>query len=127
MMENRRLKKIDSAVISCGAFLCCCATFFWDLQITISVVAGAFLAAVNWIGFRYLIVRMMTSTNRVRFAVLVAVKTLAVFGTVFVVVLFAPINVFAFVIGLSSLVCGIFVHSVRDIFSTREPTLEEEF
>ncbi len=126
-MENRRLKKIDSDIILCGALLCCIATFFWDLQILLGTIIGALLAVANWVGFRYLIARLMTSSHRVRLGILLALKTLAIFGIVSTIVLFAQLSVLAFVIGLSSLVCGIVLHTIRDMFSNGEPTLEEEF
>ncbi len=126
-MEDRRLKKIDFVVLTWGVLLSAGASFFWDLHILLGAVIGATLAFGNWIGFRYLMQRLLSGKNRVRFAVLLAGKSFAILGIVSLLVLYAPLNMIAFVIGLSSLFLGIFTHSIRLLIAGGEAVYKEDF
>ena len=114
-MEPHHLKKIDIHVALWGVVLSLSAVFFRDYQIIFGTLLGSLLAIVNWLGFRVITQRFITGAKRGRLAILLVVKTGLMFGAVGVVVFFQPVNIIAFIIGLSSLILGITTHSVRQV------------
>lgn len=128
-MMSHRLKTIDTYILLWGALLTGTASFLWmwNLEIFAGTFIGAFLAFVNWVGFRFLMSRLLHAKNRARFAVLLGMKSIAILAVVAVVVLYVPINMLAFIVGLSSLFLGIFTHSIRLAISGGETATKEDF
>lgn len=124
---NRRLKDIDIYILLWGALLTGIASFLWNMEIFAGAFVGAFLAFANWVGFRHLMSRLLVAKNRVRIAVLLGIKSIAILGVVALVVLYVPINMLAFIAGLSSLFLGIFTHSIRLAVSGGETATKEDF
>ncbi|MCP4604910.1 MAG: hypothetical protein GY847_31045 [Proteobacteria bacterium] len=125
-METHRLNKVDAFVGTWGAVLCLFATYFWNWQILLGTFLGALFAFVNWTGFKYLMTRMVAARNQVRYGFFLAIKTVLILSIVALTVLFAPINMIAFIVGLSSLILGIFTHSIRIALLTGEAALKED-
>ncbi len=126
-MESHRLKKIDSYVLIWGIALCFFATFFRNQPIFFGVFVGAFIAFFNWVGLRYLMERVISTDNKqARYGILLAIKAFFVLGVIALIVLFVPIEMLAFLIGLSSLVLGIFTHSIRYALLGGETALKED-
>ena len=126
-MMGHRLKTIDLNILLCGTLLTGTASFLWNLEIFVGAFLGSFLAFVNWVGFRLLMSKLLTAKNRARFAILLGIKTIAILAIVAVVVLYVPINMLAFIAGLSSLFLGIFTHSIRLAISGGETATKEDF
>ena len=126
MIEHRHLKKIDSYVLGWGVTLCLLAVPFWERSIFFGMLIGAFIASVNWVGFRYLMMRIVEGRNRARYGFLLALKTVLILGAVAVVVMYIPIHTIAFVVGISSLVLGIFTYSLLFALSSNESALKED-
>lgn len=124
---GHRLKTIDYHILLWGALLTGASYFVWDLKIFAGAFIGSLLAVVNWVGFRYLMSKLLHAKNRARFAVLLGGKSIAILGIVALVVLYVPINMLAFIAGLSSLFLGIFTHSIRLAVSGGETATKEDF
>ena len=114
-MDNRQLMKIDFSIAAFGAVAVCVSVFFWDLPIFLGTFLGALMAFLNWKSFRYIMRRLTTSKKHGRVALILGAKTLAVLGSVALIVMFVPIDPVAFIIGLSTLFLGIvtlsFIHT----------------
>ena len=123
---NDDLKKIDFYVAAIGALTTCLAGFFWNAHIFLGALAGSVLAILNWIGFRYLVSRLIEGRNRTRAGLLLALKFLAILAAVSVVLLTVPINVIAFIMGISSLFLGIVTHAVCQALRPDSAALEED-
>lgn len=125
-MNHRLLAKIDLYVIGWGVAIAVGAALFRDLEIFVGALAGAALAAANWLGFRHAGLRFAATGAKVRFGVFLAVKTLVVFAAVALVILSKVVSPLAFMLGLSSLVLGIITRSAIAAFKEGEAALEEE-
>ncbi len=127
-MDRHHLKKIDLYVILWGALLTSGSVFFWDFSIIMGVFIGALIASLNWVGFRFLLSRLMEGATRKRAHYIIAfvLKILAVLSVVGAVIAFAPVNPFAFVAGLSSLMAGIFTGSLKHSLQREDAALEKE-
>lgn len=125
-MNHRLLAKIDLYVIGWGVAIVAGAALFCDLGIFVGALAGAALAAANWLAFRHAGLRFAASGARVRFGVFLAFKTILVFAAVALVVLSKVVSPLAFMLGLSSLVLGIITRSAIAALREGEAALEEE-
>jgi hypothetical protein len=126
-MEQRHLKKIDLCILLWGVALSVLAIPFWSFPIFLGALLGSLIAFVNWVGFRYLMARVVAGRNRARWGFLLAVKSTLALAAVAAVVMYAPVSVIAFVIGVSSLVLGILTYFVLFAKSNEETVLKEDF
>ena len=125
-MNRQLLTKIDVYVIGWGVAFTVGAAFFRDLAVFGGVAAGAVLAAVNWLGFRYLGLRFAATGAKAKFGIFLAAKTLLIFGAIGLVLVAKIVSPFAFMIGLSSLVLGIITRSAIAALTEGDTALKEE-
>ncbi len=129
-MESRQLKKIDYFVLIWGAILSSGSSFLWNKSIFLGVFIGAVLASINWVGFRFFMTRLMNdkTKKRVHYGIALAVKTLVIFVLVALIIVYVPVNKIAFVVGLSSLMLGIFTCSFVSVLSGKgDVAMEKDF
>jgi len=125
-MNRQLLTKIDVYVIGWGIVFVIGAVFFRDMEIIVGAAAGAALAAINWLGFRYLGLRFAATGAKVKLGIFLAVKTLLVLVAIGLVLLARVVNPLAFMIGLSSLVLGIITRSAIAALAEGGAALKEE-
>jgi hypothetical protein len=125
-MDRHQLKKIDFFIAAFGVVATCLSVLFLDLSVFLGVALGSLMAYFNWVSFRYLVHRLTKSKNRGRIALILGGKTLAILGLVALIVLFLPIHVLAFIIGLSTLFFGIITLSFIHTDGPNEVALEED-
>ena len=125
-MERRLLEKIDLYVFLWGAVITLSSTLFWDIPIFLGALAGSVLAALNWLGFRWVGVRMAATGNKKRFGVFLAIKTIGILVAVALVMGTGRVSPIAFLVGLSSLVLGILARSAHQALTQGNAALREE-
>ena len=125
-MERRLLEKIDLYVFLWGAVITLSSTLLWDIPIFLGALAGSVLAALNWLGFRWVGVRMAATGNKKRFGVFLAIKTIGILVAVALVMSFGRVSPIAFLVGLSSLVLGILARSAHQALTQGNAALREE-
>ncbi len=125
-MERRLLEKIDLYVFLWGAVITVSSTLFWDIPIFLGALAGSVLAAFNWLGFRWVGVRMAATGNKKRFGVFLAIKTIGILVAVALVMGTGSVSPIAFLVGLSSLVLGILARSAHQALTQGNAALREE-
>ena len=125
-MERRLLEKIDLYVFLWGAVITLSSTLFWDIPIFLGALAGSVLAALNWLGFRWVGVRMAATGNKKRFGVFLAIKTIGILVAVALVMGTGCVSPIAFLVGLSSLVLGILARSAHQALTQGNAALREE-
>ncbi len=125
-MEHRLLGKIDLYVFLWGAVITLASLLLRDVPIFLGALAGSVLAALNWLGFRWVGVRMAATGSKKRFAVSLALKTIAILVAVVLVLGTGRVSPVAFLVGLSSLVLGILTRSAHRALTDDNATLREE-
>lgn len=106
-MHHHSLKKIDYWIAAWGVIAIASATVISGRTVFFSTLLGAALGLANWMMFRYVVLRMAVSGNKLGFGVFMGVKSLAVMGIVTAVFLLLPVEPPAFIAGISSLFMGI--------------------
>ena len=125
-MERRLLEKIDLYVFLWGLVITLASLFFEDVPILLGALSGSVLAALNWLGFRWVGVRMAATGNKKRFGVFLAIKTIAILVAVVLVLGTGRVSPVAFLVGLSSLVLGILTRSAHRALTEDSAALREE-
>jgi hypothetical protein len=125
-MERRLLRKIDLYVFLWGVVIILASTLLRDVPIFLGALAGSVLAALNWLGFRWVGTRMAATGNKKRFGIFLGIKTLAILVAVVLVLGTGRVSPVAFLVGLSSLVLGILTRSVHQGLSEGSAALKEE-
>jgi hypothetical protein len=125
-MERRLLGKIDLYVFLWGAVITLASLFLRDVPIFLGAFAGSVLAALNWLGFRWVGVRMAAAGNKKRFGIFLAIKTLAILVAVVLVLGTGRVEPVAFLVGLSSLVLGILTRSGHLALTEGSAAMREE-
>ena len=125
-MERRLLEKIDLYVFLWGAVITLASLLLRDVPIFLGALAGSVLAALNWLGFRWVGVRMAVTGNKKRFGVFLAIKTLAILVAVTLVMGTGHVSPIAFLVGLSSLVMGVLTRSTHRALAEGSAALREE-
>jgi len=92
-----------------------------------SATAGAVIALINWYAYRWIIKKVMTGSLRQQsiLMLLLVVKMGALMGLIYYLISRHWVDAVGFVVGISALVAGLMVSSVRYLISV-EPLLENE-
>jgi hypothetical protein len=111
MNKAIRIEKINAIlafVSMAGAYL-----IFKDKRICMSIGLGALIAGINF-GVLYLIVTGLVAEQggRLKFALFAVLKFLILVAILWAAVRFLPLNIAAFLAGLSTIVLAIFVHFI---------------
>jgi hypothetical protein len=93
----------------------------------VSAATGAFLAVVNWYIYRWIINRVMRGNLRQQsvLMLLLVVKMGALMALIYYLISRHWVDAVGFIIGISALVAGLFMSSVRYLTSNA-PLLENE-
>lgn len=127
-MDQKLLARIDPHVIGWGVLISLVSVILFDLHVALSVGIGAVIAIANWVGFRWIGGKIVSSDgqHRARYAVLLAVKMAIVLAAIGLVLKTGKVEVLAFLIGLSALVLGVLSRSAMLALMGGEPPLREE-
>ena len=111
-MSQKALKKIDLLIILYAVILCSGAAALYGFRSFISVAAGAVVALPNWILSRWLGVKLILTENKTRVSILLALKMISLLGVILLILSFTSVEPVAFMVGLSTLVFGIFSEGI---------------
>jgi hypothetical protein len=121
---THRLTKIDAHIAVWGAVAVAVTTVVGGTGMVVSALIGAVLAVVNWIAFRTLAVRMVSSSHKLGFGLFLAAKTLVVLGGIALLFAFLPLYPVAFIAGMAGLFLGILTSTICHSLKQTESTME---
>ena len=125
-MERRLLGMIDVYVLLWGAVITLASLFLKDGPVFLGALSGSVLATLNWLGFRWVGVRMAVAGNKKRFGIFLAIKSVAIIVAIVLVLGAERVAPVAFLVGLSSLVLGILTWSGHRALTEGSAALREE-
>lgn len=106
-MNHHHLTKIDWHIILWGCVATAVAIPVGGTAALWSTLVGAAIAVLNWMAFRYIVLRMLVSGNRVGFGISLAIKVLVVLGVISFLFIVLPLEPVAVICGFSALFLGI--------------------
>ncbi len=115
-MELKHLRAIERFNLMIAVAICLASLIFWRRGIALGAAIGAGLSVVNFWAIRRVVEAGLASTSPRKRLVLISLlvaKMAALIGLVFVVIRFLPINVLAFIVGLSTFLLSIMIVSFR--------------
>jgi hypothetical protein len=115
-VESGQLRAIERLNLVIAAAICLGSLLFWRRGIAYGAFLGASLAVLNfWAIRRVSEAGLTTKSQRKRFVLisLLIAKMGAMMGVVFLIIRYLPINVLAFVVGLSTFLLSIMIVSFR--------------
>ncbi len=115
-METSRLRAIERLNLVIAVAICLGSLFFWRLGIALGAFLGAGLAVLNfWAIRRTSEAGLKTKSERKKLVLisLLIAKMGAMMGLVYLIIRYAPINVLAFIVGLSTFLVSIMIVSFR--------------
>jgi hypothetical protein len=121
-MEQAKVAAIFRTTLWLSAIAIAASAFFWDLEIFLGMLFGGGLAAANFYVLRFIVDSGARATVK-RQGLLTAlffVKFAAMIALVYVAVVHVPLNVIAFVVGISVAFVAIVFEALRAMF--REST-----
>jgi len=115
-VESGQLRAIERLNLVIAAAICLASLLFWRRAIAYGAFLGAGLAVLNfWAIRRVSEAGLKTKSERKRFVLIsfLIAKMAAMMGVVFLIIRYLPINVLAFVVGLSTFFVSIMIVSFR--------------
>ncbi len=115
-METSRLRAIERLNLVIAAAICLGSLISWQRGIVFGAFLGAGLAVLNfWAIRRTSEAGLKTKSERKKLVLisLLIAKMGAMMGAVYLIIRYAPINVLAFIIGLSTFLVSIMIVSFR--------------
>jgi hypothetical protein len=115
-VETSRLRAIERLNLVIAAAICLASLIFWRRGIAIGAFLGAGLAVLNfWAIRRTSEAGLNTKSERKKLVLisLLIAKMGAMMGVVYLIIRYAPVNVLAFIIGLSTFLVSIMIVSFR--------------
>jgi hypothetical protein len=109
-----------------GAAIVAGSLLLRDRSIVLGALAGAVLALINWLGFRWAAVRLALVARRGPFLLFLAVKTALMLAAVAAVLFTGLVHPVAFAAGLSALVAGVISRSFLQALSDGDAALREQ-
>ena len=125
-MQHHNLKKIDYWIAAGGVIAIGAATVISGETAFFSTLLGAALGLANWMMFRYVVLRMAVSGNKLGFGVFMGIKSFALMGTITAIFLLLPMKPPAFIAGISSLFLGITSHYLAESLKKGDRILKKE-
>ena len=125
-MHHHNLKKIDYWVAGWGVIAIASTTVISGRTVFFSTLLGAALGLANWMMFRYLVLRMAVSGNKLGFGIFVGVKSVAILGIITVAFILLPLNAPAFSAGISSVFMGITSYFLIQLFKKGDRFINKE-
>ena len=115
-MESKNLRAVERYNLVIAAAICLGSLLFWQRSVALGAFLGAGLAVLNfWAIRRVSEAGLRTKSERKRLVLIsfLIVKMAAMMGLVYVIIRWAPINILAFVVGLSTFFLSIMIVSFR--------------
>lgn len=112
------LKSVQVGTLITSAILLVGSLFFRSVQLTLGVFAGAFLAFINFIVLKRIVVKMTSETSQGKIlpGLLSLFKFTLLAGVVFILLYSKQIDPIGLVIGLSSIVITLTLMAVVKLF-----------
>ena len=115
-LESTRLRAIERLNLVIAVAICLGSLLFWRRGVAYGAFLGAGLAVLNfWAIRRVSEAGLRTKSERKRLVLIsfLIVKMAAMMGLVYVIIRYAPINILAFIVGLSTFFVSIMIVSFR--------------
>ena len=122
-MEISQLRAVERFNLVIAAAICLGSLLFWQRGIALGAFLGAGLAVLNfWSIRRVSEAGLKTKSERKRLVLisLLIAKMGALMGVIYLIIRHLPINVLAFVVGLSTFLLSIMIVSFRGAGHTAE-------
>ena len=125
-MNHHHLTKIDRHVIFWGIIATAAAIPIGGVSAVVSTLIGAVLAILNWMAFRFIVLRMATSGNRLGFGLSLGIKSIAILGIITILVVLLPLNPVALTCGFSALFLGIVSYTFKQALDKGAAALKKD-
>ena len=115
-MESTRLRAIERINLVIATAICLGSLLFWRRAVAYGAFLGAGLAVLNfWSIRRVSEAGLRTKSERKRLVLIsfLMAKRAAMMALVYVIVRYAPVNILAFIVGLSTFLVSIMIVSFR--------------
>jgi hypothetical protein len=115
-VEIRQLRAIERFNLVIAAAICLLSLLFWQRSIAFGAFLGAGLAVLNFWGIRRVSEAGLKTKSQRKRLVLISLligKMGALMGVVYLIIRYLPINVLAFVVGISTFLLSIMIVSFR--------------
>ena len=123
---RRLAKRVEFFALlwGCGALIfAVCALHAADI---LGIAVGTALAMANWFLFKWAGMRVAAVATKRRVWVFLAVKTASLLGLVWLILASKLVSPLGLMLGVSSLVFGIFAHSAVQVLAEGDAALREE-
>ena len=117
-LESSRLRAIERLNLVIATAICLGSLLFWRRAVAYGAFLGAGLAVLNfWAIRRVSEAGLRTKSERKRLVLIsfLIAKMAAMMGLVFVIIRYAPVNILAFIVGLSTFLVSIMIVSFRGV------------
>ena len=120
-MDKKTLTAIERWNLIIGISMIAAPVAFWRADVVIGMATGVALGTANFLAIRWVVSKFMTAKESAKAGLMVALifKMAAMMVAVFLVMKFLPMNVFAFLIGISVFFISILVETARMSGRTR--------
>jgi hypothetical protein len=125
-MNHHHLTKIDRHILIWGLIATAVATPIGGISALLSALIGATLAVVNWMAFRYVVLRMAASGNRMGFGISLGIKTVAILGVITLLFFTLPLEPVALICGFSALFLGIVTYVFKQSLDKGDAVLKKD-
>jgi hypothetical protein len=122
-LELKHLRAVERFNLVIAAAICLGSLLFWQRGIAYGTFLGAGLAVVNfWAIRRVSEAGLKTKSERKRLVLisLLIAKMGALMGLIYLIIRYLPINILAFIVGLSTFLLSIMIVSFRGARHTAE-------
>ncbi len=120
-MDKKTLTAIERWNLIIGIAMIVASVAFWRADVVIGMATGVALGTANFLAIRWVVSKFMTAKESAKAGLMVALifKMAAMMVAVFLVMKFLPMNMFAFLIGISVFFISILVETARMSGRTR--------
>ena len=125
-MMRRLVKRIEFFALLFGSGALVFAAIFMGAADVIGVAIGTALALANWFVYRWVGRRVAAAATKPRMWVFLAVKTASLLGIIWLVATHGVASPIGLLLGISSLVFGIFARSAIQVIAEGDAALREE-
>ena len=128
MTMTNRLRYVDLYILIWGLLIGMIGFFAFNGRVALGALIGTTVSYINWVMFRVFVPKLFHSNSKstLRTAILLGGKLVLLAGVIAAIFYLVPMNRFAFVLGFSTLILGIFTHAFREILRGEEPVAEEK-
>ncbi len=125
-MNQRGLARIDRYIAAWGVIATIAVLPLGGISASISTAVGGGIALLNWMVFRYLVVRLVASSSKSGFGVFLGMKTVVLLAFVTLLCLTTPVEPVNVIIGFSALLLGIVTYSFKSSLARGDAAMKRE-